>query len=520
MAAGQLAGKVPGPPLPAASFRVRTSSSRRRCRRHWCTRSRGCPRPRKIACSSEGITEAQIPKMFDAERWLEVRAYLVTSDGTPWPKDTVRVMDYLRRQAEESCGRTGPRSILQTLAFVAVEETCGTAPAPRPPPGHGRPTTSGEAPKVLVYFGALREVPVVPLPGLCPVKFLSCQVPDSKPCHLGVLLEVSEEALQGRVQGPTVAEGEGASAVYTTTEEEDGTTRSKEGAGEDTPAEVTTSEEGEDCTARSKKGAGPWCSGARRTRETGRCVASKGHPRARPSAARLGHEFSNVVGDQGWEQVPSGQNTNVVCPASVSGDRSPGLRWHFRPNVKFGFLWRHVARGKVRFRAWQSDAVVLLCWEQTVVSPRGNWRVKATYGRSVVLGPKVRLRGIGLRKPCRVVLHDGNRFRCESRSEQFRGFHIIGVRTPGHRLRKLCAAPSGCSPKARAPVPAKVAAMARTKEMEVGTARGESTQEFLLAEQDVDRAHQTRTEGHAGTPHRLQVHERLVRRLLRQDPLP
>ena len=125
------------------------------------------------------------------------------------------------------------------------------------------------------------------------------------------------------------------------------------------------------------------------TRETGRCVVSKGHPRARPSAARLGHEFSNVVGDQGWEQVPSGQVTTVVCPAAVSGDRSPGLRWNFRPKLKFAFLWRHVARGKVRFRPWQPAAVVLLCWEQTVVSPRRNWRVKATYGRSVVLGPKL-----------------------------------------------------------------------------------------------------------------------------------
>ena len=48
-------------------------------------------------------------------------AYLVASDGTPWPKDTIPVRDYLRGLAAESCSRTGPRSVLQVLAFVAVK---------------------------------------------------------------------------------------------------------------------------------------------------------------------------------------------------------------------------------------------------------------------------------------------------------------------------------------------------------------------------------------------------------------
>ena len=119
----------------------------------------------------------------------------------------------------------------------------------------------------------------MPLPGLWHVKFLSCQAPGSKPCHLGVPIEVSEEALQGRVQGTTVTAGEVAPAEVTTSkEEEDGTARSKKSAGEDIPAEVTTSEENEGCTARLKKGAGPWGSGARRRRTPSKKGAGEGAP--------------------------------------------------------------------------------------------------------------------------------------------------------------------------------------------------------------------------------------------------
>ena len=178
-----------------------------------------------------GIRSSTETKWMRIRKWLGARAYLVTRAGTTRPKDTILVMDYLRGLAAEPCGRIGPRSVRQILAFVAVQggahvgervsvfrvhqyyaadlevETaagappkekaerlpftqvvmatelvlkfrriCETAPAPWPPPAHGRSTTSGKVPEALVGLGVLQEVLIVPLPGLGPVKFLSGQV--------------------------------------------------------------------------------------------------------------------------------------------------------------------------------------------------------------------------------------------------------------------------------------------------------------------------------------------------------
>ena len=144
------------------------------------------------------------------------------------------------------------------------------------------------------------------------------------------------------------------------------------------------------------------------------------------------------------EQVPSDKDTTITGPAAGSGDRSPRLRWHFKPYLKYKVLWRHVASGKRRYHPELPHAIVLLCWAQAVVvfapgigfcpvSPREDWLEEAAYGPSVAgQGSKARFRRFGLRKPRRVILHEGNRFRCESCSDQFRRFYISGVRTPGH----------------------------------------------------------------------------------------
>ena len=169
--------------------------------------------------------------------------------------------------------------VVDTELFLKFRKTCGTVQAPRPTPVLGRPTTSGKVPEACVYLGELREVLVIPLPGLGPVNFLSGQGPGSTPYHLGVLTEVSTEALQGRVQGPAVTAGEGSHVEVTTSEEnEDSTARSKKGAGEAIPAEVTAPEEDEDGMARRKKDAGLCGSGALRRRARSKKGAGEDAP--------------------------------------------------------------------------------------------------------------------------------------------------------------------------------------------------------------------------------------------------
>ena len=63
---------------------------------------------------------------------------------------------------------------------------------------------------------------------------------------------------------------------------------------------------------------------------------------------------------------------------------------------------------------------------------------------------------LGLRKPCKVAPHDGNRFRDESCLDQW-------GQDPGTCSRELCAVSHGCGPKVRAPLLAKVAATASTR---------------------------------------------------------
>ena len=147
---------------------------------------------------------------------------------------------------------------MATELVLKFRGTCETAPAPWPPPAHGRPTTSGKAPEALVGLGVLQEVLVVPLPRLGPVKFLSGQVE-------GITAEVkaSEEDEDGTARRKKGAGPWGISARRRRT-------RSKKGAGEDAPAEGMTSEEDKDCTAQPENGAGLWSSGAPSRSSVGR----------------------------------------------------------------------------------------------------------------------------------------------------------------------------------------------------------------------------------------------------------
>ena len=99
--------------------------------------------------------------------------------------------------------------VVTTELLLKYRKTCGTGPTPRPPQILGRPTTSSKVPEACVYSRKPREVLVISLPELGPGKFGSGQGPGSTPYHLGVLIEVSTEAPQGRVQGPAVTAGEG-----------------------------------------------------------------------------------------------------------------------------------------------------------------------------------------------------------------------------------------------------------------------------------------------------------------------
>jgi hypothetical protein len=53
-----------------------------------------------------------------ARDWMPVRAYLLATTGSAWPKDVWPLMDYLADRASGGCGRSVPTRVLQALQFL------------------------------------------------------------------------------------------------------------------------------------------------------------------------------------------------------------------------------------------------------------------------------------------------------------------------------------------------------------------------------------------------------------------